>query len=164
MAATWQRAWQHNWGGSTTSIQQLLVWSFTGNTNRRKEFRSQLVRVLGKAVDNMIVGVSSGEEWRGMTYEVTERSEDDDIDRCIAHYWTGCGEFISETPSHLSAAPDKSRVGGVGMMTSPVCIPGNYCAYACPQDFGGGLWCSRVRPAVAWPRIRSADGPEIGVC
>ena len=139
LANTWHSAFLKEGLADSVSLQSLLKWSLSCNTHRRQLLACQLVRDIGNKIDAMIVKIGTGATLAGFTYVQHDECSDVYLDRITTGYWQGCGELITDYPLFLSAAPDKSRVGSVGMMTSPVCIPGNFCAYACPQDTGRNL-------------------------
>ena len=134
LCSIWWAALQNEHGNILQLFDMLSVASLHSR-NRRKQLLVQLVRVVGGRIDDLLVGLTVGHaDLPLVKYQAINRVDDGNVDRFTSTYWQAGGDMVTSASQFLSMAPDKSRVGSVGMMLSPVCKPGNKFAWACPQD------------------------------
>ena len=133
LASTWHAALQKEMGNAR-ELFDVLVWAASGSNHRRPVLLAQLYRCVGQGLERAVLNLAAGHATDLASYDIFEPSADGNLDRLTSAYWEGIGQRVTETPQFLSFAPDKSRVGSVGMMCSPIWAPGNVLGWACPQD------------------------------
>ena len=142
MATTWLAAMRNDCEIHHMTLIDLLQFSVSSTRNRRREFFSQVTRSVGLALDAKLVNAASTDvEIPGLRVSLYHLEDDVRMQQYCAQYWQAAGKRLTENPLFVTCAPDKARVGSLGLMVCPVTVPGNYAFWAVPQDFHGICKC-----------------------
>ena len=169
MAKTWWKPLTEEYDTNSLTVMDLLKFASKGSQNRRRELLAQILVGLGEALDCVVVDCAGGAPVPGLTADLHALGDELNLAQRTSQYWQGTCDRVTQTPVFLQVAPDKSRVGTLGVMACPFSAPANFSGWCVPQDSRNQAGRLESHPSEAFPGSwggscpTAGPGPDLGI-